>query len=405
MPSSHSTARAQPFEKQRRPPRPPVPELQREQSPRAPRAIHRDAVEALHPERLAQAKTAFTCRRVPSSDLHTLITEGAPRPGDLVLARVVRKRQHPRIELPSGRKASLFVGDEVVVSYGNRYASDQFEGIVPDDLAPCHLVASGGVAARAVQRSRLVRPATEIEPIGLLGNAAGVPVNLASYALEPVASDRHPVCLAVIGSSMNAGKTTSAARLVRAFRDAGQGVGAAKITGTGSGGDYWKLTDAGARPVLDFTDAGHVSTYKVPVPELCRVAESLVTTIAAAGCDVIVLEIADGVFQRETAGLLCSPSLQRLVDGFLLAVTDSMSAAAGVSWLERQRLPLLALCGTLTRSPLAAQEAIDATGVPVLGLRELGSADVARCLLAGAQSDSGRSDSGQSDGGQRWHTR
>ena len=47
-----------------------------------------------------------------------------------------------------------------------------------------------------------------------------------------------------------------------------------------------------------------------------------------------------------------------------------------MSWLERQRLPLLALCGTLTRSPLAAQEAIDATGVPVLGLRELGSADV-----------------------------
>jgi len=343
-------------------------------------------------ERVEAAKIAFTCRRVPKSGMRSIVSDARPGAGDLVLARITRKRQHTRIELPTGRKATLFVGDEIIVSYGNRYASDQFESLVPEDLRPCHLVASGGVASMMVARHRGIKPATEIDPIGLVGDDEGRPLNLRDFALSPVPEPAsRPLCLAVIGSAMNAGKTTSAASLARAFREAGHTVGAAKITGTGSGGDYWKLTDAGAHTVLDFTDAGYVSTYLVPIAELCSIAKRLTSQLKSGGADVVVLEIADGVFQEETAGLVQSSLLRNLVDGYFLAVTDSLSAAAGVDWMVSRGLPLLSLCGTISRSPLASREAVATTGMPVLTLAELSSPDVATNLLAANHTDMDRS--------------
>ncbi len=335
--------------------------------------------------RLESAKIAFTTRRVPTNEMRGLRTDRAPSAGDLVLAEVVRKRQHPRIELVSGRKAQLFVGDEIVVCFGHRYATDQFEAIVPSTLAPCHLVASGGVAAEVISRSRAVRPATEIRPIGLVVDASGEPINLSNYALpEPETPARRPLTLGVVGSAMNAGKTTTASRLVRGFVRAGKRTAAAKLTGTGSGGDYWKLLDAGARPVLDFTDAGQVSTWKVDEEDLLGTSERLVNTLVQAKAEAIVLEIADGLFQRETKMLLESEHFGRLVDGYLLAVPDPLAAAAGAEWMRQRSLPLFGICGTLTQSSLAAAEAVRATGIPTLSLRELEDPSVAGNLLAAA---------------------
>ena len=58
-----------------------------------------------------------------------------------------------------------------------------------------------------------------------------------------------------------------------------------KVTGTGAGGDTWLLRDAGADPVLDFTDAGHVSTYLLPEAEVERTFVTLVAHLAASGVD------------------------------------------------------------------------------------------------------------------------
>ncbi len=331
-------------------------------------------IEPLDPARAAAAKAAFTTRRVSTTQWRTLLGgKRRPMAGDLVLARVTRKRQHTRIELTNGRKALLYVGDEVVLAYGNRYASDQFEALVPGDLGPCNMVASGGIAATMVERSRDVRPATEIEPIGLLGDESGEVLNVGDFALPKaaVSASAKPFTLAVVGSAMNAGKTTTAAQLIHGLSRRGVRVGAAKVTGTGSGGDVWKMVDAGACEVLDFTDAGHASTYRVSSRRIERIARQLHAHLTAAGAEVIVLEVADGLFQQETSALLEAGAMATLVDGYLLAVTDSLSAAAGVEWLLSRNLPLLALCGTITRSPLAAREAVATTGLPVMGLSQL----------------------------------
>jgi hypothetical protein len=309
--------------------------------------------------------------------MRTLLTGVTPLPGDLVLARVEQLGQHQHLESGAGRRAKLWTGDEIIVAYGNRYAPDQFEAYVPDDLGLCHLVAGGGVAARVVARHDSIRQATRIEPLGLLADGNGDRLNLIDWRLPPSAHVPwiKPLVIAVLGSSMNAGKTTTCAALVRGLKQAGLRVGAAKITGTGSGGDRWSMADAGADPVVDFTDAGHATTFGLGGDALAEIMQTLTTHLAAQGAEACVLEIADGLLQTETATLATSPIFSRIVDGVVFAANGSMSAMAGVEWLRRHGLPTIALSGLVTASPLGTREAIDATGLPALSPSELTSGD------------------------------
>ncbi len=358
------------------------------------RKRHHDPIEikSLHPEnhsvtplpreRLEGVKAAYTTRAVPLDLMATLIGgEVTPKAGDLVLARIDRIGQHTRLELGTGRKAPLFVGDEVLVCYGHRYAPDQFEAEVPESLEPCHLVAAGGVAARVLSRHSKRKQATRITPLGLVGDRHGRPINLTDWSLPPLDTDAgaqygqafhpFPLVIASVGTAMNAGKTTAAAYLIRGLVNAGLRVGAAKLTGTGAGGDRWLMQDAGACKVLDFTDAGHVSTHKLPLAELERITTHLTDHLQAAGVDLIVVEVADGLYQEETAALLRSPTFRKRVDGILFCAGDAMGAAMGVEWLRRENLPVFAVAGSLTASPLACREVARAIDLPVLDLARL----------------------------------
>lgn len=341
--------------------------------------LPRPLVTPVDTRRLLKAKAAYTTRRIPVSDAGYLISgDIIPKPGDLVLARVDRLGSHSRIELGNGRRAPLFPGDEIVLCYGHRYAPDQFEGEVPDSLEPCHMVAAGGIAACAISKHAGKKAATRITPIGLLGDAHGRPINLADHALEEKTPEGDlPITIAAVGTSMNAGKTTTAAYLIRGLVNAGLKVGAAKLTGTGAGGDKWLMTDAGADLVLDFTDAGFASTHRVSIRELERTVTTLTAHLQNAGVDAIVLEVADGLFQEETSALLCSPVFRNSVNGIIFAAADSMGAATGANWLYDHDLPVVAISGKLTAAPLAVRETQGATGLPVMGLDELSNASIA----------------------------
>jgi len=337
--------------------------------------------------RLRRASWASTTRRVCGP---LRIAEGmsTPAPGDLLLARVDAIGFHANLQLPDGRRKRLFVGDEIVVAYGNRYAPNQFEAVVPRSFGPCQLVAGGGVAARALSwHGRITKEPTQITPLAWVAGASDAPANLRDYALptlERIPAPQ-PRTLVVCGTSMDSGKTQTAAFLVKGLSLAGLRVGFAKITGTGSGGDTWLLRDAGAHVVLDFTDAGLASTYLEPAWEIQRVFTTLVGHLAQANVDAIVLEIADGVLQVETAALLKSPLFAATVDGVIFASGDAMGALAGESWLRRNHLPLIALSGIVSSSPLQSQEATKSTGLPVLDRQDLLRAQTALGLLSATE--------------------
>ncbi len=326
-------------------------------------------------DELRRAKRAYATGRFDISRAARLLTgSAAPKAGDLLLARVVRLGHHRKLESPEGRRQTLFVNDLILVCYGARYASDQFEALVPDTLEGCNLVAAGGIAGLCTDKHSAARKPTEIEPLGLVADAEGRVLNLSQFAeSRSKGGTQRPYTLAVVGTSMNAGKTTSVAAMIRGLARSGLKVGAAKVTGTGAGCDRWAMVDAGAEKVLDFTDFGHASTYQVPVAETASILDAAVAVLGREGCDVVVVELADGLLFPETAELVDHPHFSRLVSGVVLAAADSMSAGYGAAWLTSRDLPLLALAGKLTSSPLMVREVETACDVPVLALEDLES--------------------------------
>jgi hypothetical protein len=116
--------------------------------------------------------------------------------------------------------------------------------------------------------------------------------------------------------------------------------------------------------VIDFLDFGMPSTFGYPVERLRATMVGIRDELAGRGSDAVVLEIADGLLQTETAALLSS--LPGFADAVVLAVCDPLSAVAGVRILNDLGVPVQAISGRVTASPLAAREAAAATGLDVL---------------------------------------
>lgn len=341
-------------------------------------------VSPLAAQQRSRAAQSFATRRVPLAAMQTLISGRVrPRSGDVALARIAQLGNHRRIEHVTGRRGTLHVGDEVIVAYADRYATDQYESYVPRSLGRAHLVASGGIASRVHTRSAAVRAATEIVPLGIIGDGRGRPLNVRDFALPRLDPKRvaRPRTIAVFGTAMNAGKTTTLRHLLHGLAKAGARPGAAKVTGTGSGNDYWVMLDAGAHRMLDFTDAGLASSFNHRIDVLEDAAEQLVAHLALAGSGVVLLEIADGVLQQENQHLIRSPRLHALIDVVIFAASDAMGAVHGVQTLQQHGFAVAAIAGTLTRSPLAIREAQTALGLPVLGLAEIADPRIAAPML------------------------
>lgn len=328
-------------------------------------------VEKLNSQILKQAKRAYVTRRASLEAAKTLCSETLPRPGSLCLARVEKLGHHKRLELVSGRRSRLFVGDEIVVAYGHRYASDQFHSYVPDNLDVCDLVAAGGIASKLSAKHDRARIPTRIKPLGLLCDKTGRVMNLRHWALPKVATIQpsRTHMITVVGSGMNAGKTTTVSSIIRTAKKSGLKVAAIKITGTGAGGDMWHYTDAGVDAAFDFTDAGYASTVDLSREELDTLALDLYN-VAAGSADIVIAELADGLFQAETATLLASSVFQDLVNSIAFATSDPMAAYAGVQYLRALRLNPAIISGAISASPLASAEAQKVTSVPVLTLSQ-----------------------------------
>jgi hypothetical protein len=261
----------------------------------------------------------------------------------------------------------MYRGDEILVAYGNRYAPDQFEAEVPPDLGECHLVAAGGIASRQVNKHSRVKNPTRIAPLGLLAGPDGTPLNVRDWRLDSRSIPKPlPPVVVVAGTAMNAGKTTAAANLIKGLHRAGKRVGAAKVTGTGAGGDYWQMKDAGACEVVDFTDAGYASTYMLSAPEVEKVFLRLLSHLGGLELDAIVLEVADGILQQESNDLLASEGFAFYCNRLLFAAGDAMGALAGVQWFQARGLEVTAVTGSLSASPLAARETTSALGLATI---------------------------------------
>lgn len=336
---------------------------------------------------------SLTTRPVPLAAMVGVVPlSKRPRVGELVLAEVVKLGRNTTLEDRNGLPSPIFPGTRIVGVFGNRYATLQFEGYVPSRAVNrCDLLSVGGVCGKVASQHSGVKGPTKLRVLGLVTDRRGQPLSQTTYGLGSLEHELRPLnsapdgqVILVVGASMDSGKTTTGGMLVRALSQAGLRVAAAKLTGTAASKDTRFYQSCGATPVLDFVDAGYPSTYMLPPEELLRVQRVLVSQLRATRPDYIVLEIADGILQRETRMLLSSPEFQETVDHVVFAANDSLSAESGVRHLGQYGLPLRAVTGVITRSPLAMREAEETTGVPCLVTAAIGEGAASELLGVGA---------------------
>lgn len=332
-------------------------------------------------------KYGFATRAVPLGEMAGVVPRSDTAClGDLMLAEVLSVGKNKTLEDRDGRVMYLFPGDKIVGAFGNRYATDQYEGYVPEGpVEVCDMLSVGALLGEVASRHDSVANPTRLRILGQVSDRGGRPINQLGYGLLPGGQENHvpgsagigrangkvgarTEVIVVIGSSMNSGKTTTAGTIARALSRAGYLVAAAKATGTAAGKDGRFYESCGAWPVLDFTSVGYPSTYMAGGEELLQIYRTLLDSLRSEEPDYVVVEVADGVFQRETRMLLESEEFRASVDHLFFAASDSLSAESGVRLVREYGLPLRATAGSVTQSVLASREAEEATGIPCLSI-------------------------------------
>lgn len=342
--------------------------------------------ETLSDEMKEFMRIPYALRHVPRENIACLLpVPGIVQPGDIVLARLERIGKNSGLELPTGRRCALHEGDLMAVVFGNRYATHQFEGYAQIDGDRCHMLSMGGLCGMVASKHTSVAEPTKLRVLGAIGDAQALPLNLRQFALAPQRAVERPGVIVVCGSSMDSGKTYTTMSLIVGLRRQGIRVAGIKLTGTAAGRDVWSMADAGACVALDFIDGGWPSTYMCALDDLLSLYHVLIDQAAAKGAAWAVIEIADGLFQRETAALLQSPRFTSTVSAWVLAASEPMSAATGVTMLRNWDIEPVAISGVTSMSPLGIQETEEATGLPCLTAKKLQAGDLNARLIQTAQ--------------------
>jgi hypothetical protein len=231
-----------------------------------------------------------------------------------------------------------------------------------------------------------VPDASKLRIEGALGGPDGRPLRLQDFALPdtPRAGRGRPRIAVVLGTAMDVGKTYTARSVILGLRRQGLRVAGVKLTGTAAGRDTYTMLDAGACVALDFVDGGLPSTYRCALPDLLTLYRLLVDHAAAQDASWVVVEIADGIIQGETAALLASTRFASTVDAWLLAANDALGVAGAAGLLRRMGIVPLAVSGMVSRSALGRREVEASTKIPCLAAADLEQGALNAKLLAAA---------------------
>jgi hypothetical protein len=319
-------------------------------------------------------RVSYALRWVPRARMATLLPcPVSPQAGDIALAKLEKIGKNATLELANGRRCTLHEGDLLAVVFGNRYATLQFEGYARANGDTCDLLSMGGLCGLVESKHAKAAEPSKLRLLGALGDINGSPLNLRDFALASLPQPNHPNVVVVCGTSMDAGKTHTVMSLIMGLRKQGLAVAGIKLTGTATGKDTWNMLDAGACIALDFVDGGLPSTYLSTLDELVHLYHLLISRAAAAGASWVVVEIADGLLQRETAALLQHPGFAATVGAWIFAAGDPLAAVGGVGVLRNWAIEPLAISGVVSMSPLGMKETQAATQLPCLTAGELQS--------------------------------
>ena len=210
--------------------------------------------------------------------------------GDYVVGEVGQPHGLSSIELANGRMVEVAEGDLVVGAFGQRCATLEAVGdwrFIGDDLQMEALTAAG-LFGKVTSKSAFL-PA--LLPLKYRGHVlvAGKKAAMRNFVpILPEVPFTLPIVL-IVGTSMSAGKTSTAKAVVRLLKEADLKVVGAKLTGAGRYRDILTVKDAGADWIFDFVDVGLPSTA-CPPEEYRGALRQLLARVMEVDADVLVAE-------------------------------------------------------------------------------------------------------------------
>ncbi len=242
--------------------------------------------------------------------------------GDYVICKITDPGGHTLlIELQTGRMRGVIGGEMIMGALGDRFATLEATGSwkAVGNNGKMHVLTGAGLFGKLTSKSVYLPPMMELRYVG---HAFRNGHKLRMEDFVPQVEERPfqtPVIL-FYGTSMSAGKTTSARIVTHLFKSAGYSVVGAKLSGAGRYRDILAVKDVGADAVFDFVDVGLPSSicdtalYK-------RKIHQLFNRMASVRADVAVVEVGASPMEPYN-GSLAIEALQSNLKFSVLSASD-----------------------------------------------------------------------------------
>jgi hypothetical protein len=293
----------------------------------------------------------------------------APEVGDLVYGTISYIGFHKTLENQHGRIHHVDDGSKAIFVFGNRYAPDAYEGIIPDKLEKeVDLLARSGMVGNLISKNSNIADPSKVHIHGYVCDKEGKVINTRNFPLINIKKENKnkSKLILVVGSAMNSGKSYTAAACCWALANNGYSVNASKVTGTASLKDILLMEDNGAEKVSDFSYLGYPSTYLLDDEEMLDIYQKLEVGYGR-GKDYWVVELADGILQKETAYLLSLPHVRERIHKLIFCGRDALGVIGGLKVLNAKfNLIPDVISGVFASSPLAIKETEEYTSINIM---------------------------------------
>jgi hypothetical protein len=242
--------------------------------------------------------------------------------GDYVVCKIIDAGSNLlKIELRSGRMRGVIGGEFLVGALGERFATLEATGTwrkVEADMKMTVLTGAG-LIGKLTSKSAFIPNMIEVKYLGhSIRNGKKVVMD---DFVKPLKSLNYntPVVL-FVGTSMSAGKTTSARIITNILEQSNYKVVGAKISGAGRFKDILALKDVGADAIVDFVDAGLPSTI-CPRKVFLSKLEYIKNYISLVNPDFAIVEVGASPLEPYN-GDLAIESIRKHIKCVILCASD-----------------------------------------------------------------------------------
>ncbi|MBT8185865.1 MAG: hypothetical protein KJN76_13550 [Eudoraea sp.] len=212
--------------------------------------------------------------------------------GDYVACKIVNAGSELlKLELPNGRMRGVIGGEFLIGALGERFATLEATGSwrnVEEDLK-MSVLTGAGLLGKLTSKSAFIPKLMKLKYTGHAFRD-GQKLTMDSFVSPVKALEFKTPVVLFVGTSMSAGKTTSARIVTNLYKQAGYKVVGAKLSGAGRYKDILAIKDVGADAIFDFVDVGLPSSicHRDIYEEKLKV---LLHRIAAVDADIAIIEI------------------------------------------------------------------------------------------------------------------